>query len=751
MAVGILAGIGKVALGGAKMAGKAAVGGAKAVGKGTGRAGRVAARRANVQKIMGGGEKKEKAKITPKSFMGSSSGKKGKTPLSKVALKLKDVSNNLKDNLVLDKVKFAIDKRNREKQRAADREKELESQKKDKGGTLKGPLAAAKGFLDRITGFLLNFLWGAIVIKFIDLAKNPKVLGFINGVGKFIDDVSNFAVWALDAFASFVEFGYKLYDGVRGWVGNTFGPDGVKKFDTLMGNLNNLLNGFGIIGLVYLKFRKFFNKLIGNVFKIFRRGIGRAFKRLMIKFGGKWAGKAAQWATRLAQKGITVAKNFGGKLLKGGGTLLKNLGGKVGGKAAGKVGGWAAKIFGKAAKFVAPALKAAMPAAKGFFSRIPIVGPLVIAIISLLSGEPPGLAIFKALGAALGGALGTFIPIPIIGTLIGETIGVFVGDLLYSLLFGGGISEVGQKLKDTFKTFIKPIWDFFANGISRFFKEFPTFDIPNIGIQDILTDVLSAKWPGWLPWIGNKPVFGTLVEHIPGFIKNLPRLPKVLGTVTPFMAPLLMPMLEGGELKKLPQLWQLFNPLFLPKHLASSFFPGIAKKPSKPTAPKPGASAGGQTQADAAKAEKKRLEDEKRKAEWEAKKKAMKQKFDNVVANAKKGITNLLGGAKNILGNLTAKPVSDAFVVGTDNTALIENDAPGFLNALKESKGDETIELLRNYASYETGTAKTKFIPIPLPQVDPTPIPSPSGGGVSGSSKEEEELDPITAMLYMGK
>ena len=59
------------------------------------------------------------------------------------------------------------------------------------------------------------------------------------------------------------------------------------------------------------------------------------------------------------------------------------------------------------------------------------------------------------MGAALGGALGTFIPIPILGTLIGETIGVFVGDLLYELLMGGGIEAVGQKLKDTFMTLFK--------------------------------------------------------------------------------------------------------------------------------------------------------------------------------------------------------------------------------------------------------------------------------------------------------
>ena len=87
----------------------------------------------------------------------------------------------------------------------------------------------------------------------------------------------------------------------------------------------------------------------------------------------------------------------------------------------------------------------------------------------------------------MGGALGTFIPIPILGTLIGETIGVFVGDLLYAGLFGGGMSEVGQKLKDTFKTFIEPVFNFFKDGIGRFFSNFPMIDIPaKFGIQTAL-------------------------------------------------------------------------------------------------------------------------------------------------------------------------------------------------------------------------------------------------------------------------
>ena len=117
-------------------------------------------------------------------------------------------------------------------------------------------------------------------------------------------------------------------------------------------------------------------------------------------------------------------------------------------------------------------MKTALPVVKGFSKRIPIFGPIIIGVVSLMSGEPAAQALFKSAGALLGGTLGTFIPIPILGTLIGETIGVFVGDLLYELIMGKGIEGVGQKLKDTFKTFIKPIFDFFKDGFSRFIETF---------------------------------------------------------------------------------------------------------------------------------------------------------------------------------------------------------------------------------------------------------------------------------------
>jgi phage-related protein len=248
----------------------------------------------------------------------------------------------------------------------------------------------------------------------------------------------------LDGLASFIDFGYKLVDGAEKIVGKIFGEEGAEKFRTFMENLKNLISGFVVFKVIKAKIIDVFIRRIKSAFKLVKGFIRR---------GAKLVTKLFPQLGKLGSKVITGAR---GLVSKG----------------ASKVGGFAAKIFGKAAGFIAPAFKTAKPFASKFFSKIPIVGPLVITIVSLLSGEPASQAIFKGLGGALGGVLGSFIPIPILGTLIGETLGVFVGDLFYELLFGKGIEGVGQKLKDTFKTFIKPIFDFFKNGFSRFIETF---------------------------------------------------------------------------------------------------------------------------------------------------------------------------------------------------------------------------------------------------------------------------------------
>ena len=56
------------------------------------------------------------------------------------------------------------------------------------------------------------------------------------------------------------------------------------------------------------------------------------------------------------------------------------------------------------------------------------------------------------------------------------------------------------------------------------------------------------------------------------------------------------------------------------------------------------------------------------------------------------------------------------FVLDADSTAAIEDKYPGFLMALNKSDGAGAINLIREYASYET-EGRVDFVPIPIPSV----------------------------------
>ena len=126
----------------------------------------------------------------------------------------------------------------------------------------------------------------------------------------------------------------------------------------------------------------------------FAKGITKRIGKLIMKIPG-------------VKQAVRKAGVLGKRLIgRGGRKILKSLGQKglkktiTGGlkaaasKGAAKVGGFAVKIFGKAAKVIGPAFKSAKPFLSKFFGKVPIVGPLIIGIISLLSGEPAAQALF---------------------------------------------------------------------------------------------------------------------------------------------------------------------------------------------------------------------------------------------------------------------------------------------------------------------------------------------------------------------
>ena len=133
-----------------------------------------------------------------------------------------------------------------------------------------------------------------------------------------------------------------------------------------------------------------------------------------------------------------------------------------------------AKVGGKNALKMTKALKGAL-------RRIPIVGPLITLIVSVLDPEVSvNQALFRTAGAVVGGFLGTFIPIPVVGTLMGEIIGEYVGDLTYIAMNGGGVEAVGAKMKEDIEGVLKVgeaalAWA--GDGFSRLYEGLPRINL----------------------------------------------------------------------------------------------------------------------------------------------------------------------------------------------------------------------------------------------------------------------------------
>ena len=688
---------------------------------------RVANRRASAQQIMGGGEEGEATTVRPTASLipkssaivpssgGSSGGGSKGGNLESINSSLMVVASIMKSNLALDKGLHKQEEKAEEEQKRKEEEKRLEAKDpkkdpKDKKEKVKIP---GLGFLEGIMGFLVKYLWSAVIIKLVDFAANPMVIGIIKGLAKVGDFLINLSIGAIDVFSSFIHWGYKLVEMMKGFVTNIFGDEGAKKFNIFMGNIKNLINAFLVWKFIGQKIFKGLVRNITRVFKFAKNIIRRAsiFVKRLIGPAGRKAIKSV-----LGKVGSTVT-NIGKNILsKGAGILSKGTGAVTG-----KVGGLATKIFGKAAKFIAPALKAATPAVKGFASRIPILGPVIVAIVSLLSGESVGQALFKGVGAALGGALGTFIPIPILGTLLGETIGMFVGDMLYYTImeknpakafdmlktalmgiFGfltkipilGNLIQLLQKGGNVIWKFGK--WLFFDGigwvlaklggaakllkewmqaGMKRFVDNFPVFNLPlmkfkifGIGIN---INWLLGKAFGGIPWFKQWIDGEEQLMHFPDFSMFIPGLG--------------LPFLIG--------------------HVGKSLFPGSFFEGW------PSGISGGAN--------------------------AIKDAFTKKIDKNKEKVKE---NKENFDKKFRKKSDDDPKEMGPNSISKEQS----------KQKNNDTINAVSNKASYEGGEGSSKIIPIPIPNNNNTPSSTEKTTVGSSKSKSVDSNDP-SLLLYQGK
>ena len=557
-------------------------------------------RREKVQESMGGGGEPGKGgalairpttslipspagALAPTGSEGSSSGNTAEEIANNISTKVIRVDRLLAGSLAI-REKVREDER-KAREKASDKAQEAALEKSKDPDAKKGPKLnlPGKGLFAKIFGFFGTVILGWIAVRVIDWL--PKIQPFLKKLAVFVDGVIDWGGKILDGLTWFIDKAYVLYDAATGWIKNVLGEEGAAKFDIFMGNLKKLIQGFLVWKIIGEKIFKAIISSIKNTWKIIKGAFVRAFKiaRAALKAVWKLVSKipgvkqGAQWLGRQAGRLGGALKGFGSKLLGGAS--------RGGAKAVAKVGGLVAKWFGPAAKMIAPAAKAAKPFVSKFASRVPILGPIIVAVISLMSGEPLGQALFKGLGAALGGALGTTAGIAItaalgvatagIGaflgglitpamTILGELIGTFIGDLLYNLFLGGGLKEMMGKLKGMLIGGLKKVLavgdfikDFISGGFSRFYEGIPKFTVPD----------LPEEPPSFIPGFG----FGSkkkIWNAFKGGIKFL------IGPLSLLMG------------KKIPNLLWLVNPMNTTPLLIKSFFPPKgAKEGGESTSP----------------------------------------------------------------------------------------------------------------------------------------------------------------------
>lgn len=459
----------------------------------------------------------------------SSESKSSGDTLTLIKTKVFEINKFLKGSLAQEKASSKRDKKSDEKQKRKKQEGVLEKIAPKAKGILKKITAPAKGLFDGIFNFITTVLLGRLLVVLLESKKGLPGGNILMFLATMAEKVIDTIIGTLDAFGSFLLFGQQKLDGAKDWLKEHKGNDAVERFDGLLGSLTNLFNAAVIVGSVFAALgiakppkgpkkpggpkgqkpgvkpqTKPFGKgkpgmkptgpsraarLVQKNHGHAARGIYQnSYDNAIAK--GRTPRQAAETANasvkKAIEKGRIVSKpqtgslggtDKGSKITKGG---VKKIPKRLATKALGKHG-----------------VKVVKGIAKGF-GKVPIMGPLIVGVASLLAGEPLGQAIFKGLGAALGGFLGTFIPIPVIGTILGEMIGTLVGDMLYSLTMGGGVEEAGQKFMTALKSALDVgglILNFFKEGFGRFFNDFPTVDVPNFVPFDAIQRAVATIFP----------------------------------------------------------------------------------------------------------------------------------------------------------------------------------------------------------------------------------------------------------------
>jgi len=412
-------------------------------------------------------------------------------------------------------------------QKEAEKKRKKEAKLEKKDGMLKkvgkGIKKVAQNPLDAMINFFVKIALGALTLFLINNAD--KIKAVFKNIGENIEVYSKVLRLTIFGFANGMKlaragFGLmatgvgkllspiqKMFSAVGSQIGNVLGSLGTK-LKTIFLNLPGIKELTQMISgarkgadaaskIVSGKTKKIVNKLTGNILK---RGMERAPSRFFLKLFGK----------------------KGAKIFKQSAQAFQNL-----------------SILGKSIK-------------------IPIVGPLIVAVTSILAGDPLQKTLFRSIGAVFGGAIGSMGG-PL-GMVVGEILGEFLGSFLYEMFLGEGKTQAGGSM-----AYLKQEFGKLVSGVGKYGKMFLDFIMSQIG-----------KFGNFL-----KDGFDRFVDDFPVIdISKMRGIPSLLGAAAKTFGVNDPKYMDGRKLNRIPDL-SLLTPFGMGKLLPllkNSFFPSKEKE-----------------------------------------------------------------------------------------------------------------------------------------------------------------------------
>ena len=651
-------------------------------------------------------------------------------------------------------------------QRRSSREKKLESKKTKEEKQTSRLRIPPVPFFDRIKNFIFNTLLGFALTRLVD--ETGKLNPIIPIIASTFETAVDLTIGFVDGLGATIKKGYELYDGLKGQVKDRFGEDGVKKFEELTGALN-----------------KFFNVAIlaGFAAAISGRGDKAKVKRRRTRLDRRGRdGRTV--AERLRDQRNLRRRNFGQRLFAGadrltfgllgrGTNFIQNVGQSLRKKynsVTASIGGAFNKL-GNAAKeqFVKRILDPAMVFLNPILDKVKGIGDKILRQIEKIPGFGRVVDFLKRQGITNLGDAGKLAKklggkaIPILGGILNF---LFAYDRLAQGDTIGGLLEAVSGAFDVSGLFGFVPGPGISMGIDAYM--FARDLIPGIqqGEESIINSLGLGGLKGDIDNMFSKlPDLSTIVKKLTGAPEDQSLMKTALGS-KPTTTSTASKVNVGGS-----------NIVAIGKDLGSKGF-AIAEHPDFTKTQSggrytPGEGSVSNVHRGAGHYEGRAIDV----TDWRGSLEDSKGRYRSVLNSLqdnpnikmlihdswgfyKDGNKSGPGGYSHPThmhietkdrGGMIGKGMfmnmgKPEFVLDADSTKSLEDNVPGFLDALNKADYSGALAVLRNYAFYEAGGVE--FIPVPVPQTTTQVAQKNTPGG--GFTPVMSGGDDPYERLYMG-